>query len=388
MAEDDSQEKTEEPSSRKLEQAAEDGKVLSSKEMFVFTTLSMAFLILVTASLFVGPQVKEWGNLFRIDQFQIQQFASVKQLQTGKLYDAFYFIIKIMIAIGIPMFIIVLFTQATVGGTINVSMKAMAFKGNKLNPLEGLKKMVSTKSLVELGKSVLKVVLLFGISGFVLYQLIPAVIRIPDGSFSSAIDLMQYAFPLLLGCLLCALFIIAIIDYFWQRHTHIKSLMMSRQDQKDEYKQTEGSPEVKQKIRRMQMETAANSVKQREALDDVKEATAIITNPTHFAVALKYNVGDTGAPQVLAMGRGKIAEEIRYLAKENKVPIFQSPLLARALYYTSEIGKEISEQLYTAVAVALAYIYRVDKGEDLETPDITVPEDLQFDENGKLTSGE
>ena len=164
--------------------------------------------------------------------------------------------------------------------------------------------------------------------------------------------------------------------------------MMSRQDQKDEYKQTEGSPEVKQKIRRMQMETAANSVKQREALDDVKEATAIITNPTHFAVALKYNVGDTGAPQVLAMGRGKIAEEIRYLAKENKVPIFQSPLLARALYYTSEIGKEISEQLYTAVAVALAYIYRVDKGEDLETPEIIVPKDLQFDENGKLTSGE
>ena len=164
--------------------------------------------------------------------------------------------------------------------------------------------------------------------------------------------------------------------------------MMSRQDQKDEYKQTEGSPEVKQKIRRMQMETAANSVKQREALDDVKEATAIITNPTHFAVALKYNVGDTGAPQVLAMGRGKIAEEIRTLAKENRVPIFQSPLLARALYYTSEIGKEISEQLYTAVAVALAYIYRVDKGEDLDTPEIIVPEDLQFDENGKLRSGD
>lgn len=162
---------------------------------------------------------------------------------------------------------------------------------------------------------------------------------------------------------------------------------MSRQDQKDEYKQTEGSPEVKQKIRRMQMETAANATKQREALNDVPEATAIITNPTHFAVALKYNVGETGAPKVLAMGRGKIAEEIQSLAKENRIPIFQSPLLARAIYYTSEIGKEISEKLYTAVAVALAYIYRVDQGEQLDRPDIEIPEDLRFDENGKLQTG-
>ena len=387
MAEDDSQEKTEEPSARKLEQAAEEGKVLSSREMFVFTTLSMGFLFLITASLFLGPRVIEWGNLFRIDQFQIEQYASVRQLQIGKLRDAFIFIIKIMTMIGIPLFATVVLTQVIVGGKVNFSAKAASFKGNKINPVEGIKKLFSTKSLVELLKSILKVVLLFSISGLVVYHLLPIVIRIPDGSMANAIALMKYSFPLLLGSLLAALFAIGIIDYFWQRHVHIKGLMMSRQDQKDEYKQTEGSPEVKQKIRRMQMETAANATKQREALNDVPEATAIITNPTHFAVALKYNVGETGAPKVLAMGRGKIAEEIQSLAKENRIPIFQSPLLARAIYYTSEIGKEISEKLYTAVAVALAYIYRVDQGEQLDRPDIEIPEDLRFDENGKLQTG-
>ena len=163
--------------------------------------------------------------------------------------------------------------------------------------------------------------------------------------------------------------------------------MMSRQDQKDEFKQTEGSPEVKAKIRRMQMDTAANATKQREALNDVKEATAVITNPTHFAVALKYVVGEKGAPQVLAMGKGKIAEEIIKIAKSENVNIFQSPFLARALFYTSEIGKEISEKLYTSVAIALAYIYRVDQGEILDTPEIEIPDDLKFDEYGNLDNG-
>ena len=136
------------------------------------------------------------------------------------------------------------------------------------------------------------------------------------------------------------------------------------------------------------METAANSAKQKEAIKDVSEATAVITNPTHFAIALKYAVGDTGAPKVLAMGRGKIAEEIMEKAKEHNVTVFQSPLLARALYYTSNIGDEISEKLYSAVAIALAYIYRLDQGENITEPKIEVPSDLQFDEFGNKKIGE
>ena len=158
---------------------------------------------------------------------------------------------------------------------------------------------------------------------------------------------------------------------------------MSRQELKDEHKQTEGSPEVRAKIRRMQMETSQNATKQREALDEVHTATAIITNPTQFAVALRYMVGESGAPKVIAMGRGKMAEKIISKGEEAKVTVFSSPLLARALYFTSEIGQEISDKLYNAVAVALAYIYRIDNGEYIEEPNIDVPPDLQLNEHGQ-----
>ncbi len=384
--ENDSQEKTEEPTPRKLEQAKEDGKVLTSREMFVFTTLTMAVVFLIFASMFLKPQLIEWSNLFNIDQSSIDQFSSVKQLQVSKLRDAYLFIIKIMLVVGIPMFITVVITQAAVGG-INFSVKALSFKANKLDPIKGLKKIFSSKGLVELLKAVLKVTLLFSVAIFVVNLILPNIINIPNSSLSNALYQMKTAFPTLLGSLLLALLIIAIIDYFWQRHVHIKELRMSRQDVKDEYKQTEGSPEVKARIRRMQLETAANTKKQKEAVNDVSEATAVITNPTHFAIALKYIVGEDGAPKVLAMGKGKIAEEIIEKAGQHEVTVFQSPILARALYFTSNIGEEISEKLYTAVAIALAYIYRLDRGEDPGEPNIEVPEDLQFDEFGKQIPG-
>ena len=161
---------------------------------------------------------------------------------------------------------------------------------------------------------------------------------------------------------------------------------MTKQELKDENKQTEGSPEVKAKIRRMQMEKSRESGKQREALDNVSNATAVITNPTHFAVALKYNPGEVGAPTILAMGQGIIAQQIIKRANEHKVTVFRSQLLARALYFTGEIGQEISDRLYNAVAVALAYIYRIDQGEPVEEPDITIPDELTFDEFGNVES--
>ena len=158
---------------------------------------------------------------------------------------------------------------------------------------------------------------------------------------------------------------------------------MSKQEQKDEHKQTDGSPEVKAKIRRMQMESSANAARQQAALEDVPHATAIITNPTHFAVALQYDVGSSNAPKILAMGRGKIAEMIIERGNESKITIFQSPLLARALFFSGDIGAEIPEMLYQAVAVVLAYIYRVDRGENLERPDVELPKDMRFDEFGR-----
>ena len=131
------------------------------------------------------------------------------------------------------------------------------------------------------------------------------------------------------------------------------------------------------------MESATKAAKQQEALENIGEATAIITNPTHFAIALKYEVGQIGAPKIIAMGKGLMAKRIIQLGSEKNITCFRSPLLARALFFTSEIGEEISEKLYNAVAVALAYVYRLDRGEDVTEPEIDVPDDLRFNENGQ-----
>ena len=374
----DGQEKTEEPSQRKIEKAREDGKVLSSKEMFVFTNISMGLILMFAFFLVARKYLFEWADLFVFDSD-----AKLDDLPAIKTNYALWYFLKVSLLFGTPVFLVTVGTQLAVGG-INFAPKAMSFKGSKLNPIKGFKNIISIKSFVELCKSILKVCLLMGASAYIIYLFLPEIIRISDGSLNSALETIQKLFPLLLIASLIALAVIAAIDYFWQRYQHIDSLKMTRQEQKDEFKQTEGSPEVKQKIRQKQIEASMASAKQRKSVENISEATAIITNPTHFAVALRYIVGEPGAPNVVAMGRGKVAEEIIKKGKGKNITIYRSPLLARALFFTSDIGKEISEKLYNAVAVALAYIYKIDKGEMIEEPEIDIPEDLRFNENGQI----
>ena len=374
----DGQEKTEEPSQRKLEKAREDGKVVTSKEMFVFTSLVAGLITALSIVAFGRQPLTNWGGLFMLDAT-----THIDSLILAHMDYALWFLIHGTIIFGLPIMIVTILTQFGVGGII-FAPKALAFKGSRINPLSGLKRMFSLKALVELGKSILKVAFLFGIGFVVIVYFMPGIIWFPNGTMANALNMMTSLIPSLIGGLLIGLFIIALLDYAWQRYDFMKQMRMSRQDQKEEFKQTDGSPEVKAKIRRMQMEASANASKQREALAQVGEATAVITNPTHFAVALKYEVGSRGAPTVLAMGRGIMAEQIIERANSANVTVFQSPLLARALFFTSEIGGEISEALYNAVAVVLAYIYRVDQGDVAERPSIDVPRDLRFSENGQL----
>ena len=373
----DGQEKTEEPSQRKINKAKEDGKVLTSKEMFVFTSIAASLVFMYAISFFGKSLLFEWGDLF-----VLSDPAGLDDMLTKKPLQALFYILKFGLLIGSPMLIVVLATQFAVGG-INFAPKAVNFKGSKINPISGLKRMFSLKSLVELGKNLLKVFLLVSTAVVVLYYLMPGILRITDGSLKSGLEHIQNAFPILIGAFLISLLVIAVLDYFYQRYEHLQSLRMTKQEVKDEYKQTEGSPEVRAKIRRLQMESATKAAKQQEALENMSEATAIITNPTHFAIALKYEVGQIGAPKIIAMGKGLIAKRIIQLGSEKNITSFRSPLLARALFFTSEIGEEISEKLYNAVAVALAYVYRLDRGEDVTEPEIDVPEDLRFNENGQ-----
>jgi len=374
----DGQEKTEEPSQRKLDKAAEDGKVLTSKEMFVFTSLGMGLVLMLALGQVVPEILEMWGGLFNFDKVDDIRSFGVDRLRYG-----FWLVILTTLVVGIPLLIVSLLTQVAVGG-INFAPKSMAFKTSRINLLSGLKRMFSMKGLVELAKAILKVVSLFGIGALVIYSHLPTVINLTNGTLGSALGKIGDIFPILIGAMLVALLIIAAIDYAWQRHTHIQSLRMTLKELKDEFKQTEGSPEVKAKIRRMQMQQAAEGGRQREALDNVPSATAVITNPTHFAVALKYEAGEAGAPTVIAMGKGKIAEQIIERAAEAKVRTLRIPLLARALYFTSNIGEEIAEGLYNAVAIILAYVYRIDRGEVLAEPEISLPPELHFDENGRV----
>lgn len=373
----DGQEKTEEPSSRKLSKAKEDGKVLTSKEMFVFTSVAALLLFIYSLNFFGRDLLFEWGDLFVLTHTE-----SLDDMLLKKPLQALFYILKFMSFVGFPMLIIVLATQFVVGG-INFAPKAAGFKANKLNPITGLKRMVSLKSLVELGKNILKVILLVASAIAVIYYLLPGVLRITDGSLKSGLEHIQNSFPILVGALLISLLIIAVLDYFYQRHEHITSLKMTKQEVKDEYKQMEGSPEVRAKIRKLQMEKATQAAKQEKALENIDKATAIITNPTHFAIALKYEVGQIGAPEIIAMGKGILAKRIIELGSEKNITSFRSPMLARALYFTGEIGEEISEKLYNAVAIALAYVYKLDRGEDISRPEIDVPEDLRFNEHGQ-----
>ncbi len=377
----DGQEKTEEPTQQRLQKAAEDGQLLTSKEMMVFTTLAMGLLLFMGLLPFFDMGLGAWANLFVIDSAE-----NLDTLGLVKVRYGFWLVILATMIVGIPLMIITVMTQAAVGG-LNFSNKAYGFKPNKINPIAGLKRIFSVKGLVELGKAVLKVVLLFSIGVLVILQQLPSIIQLSHSSLGQGLGRIGELFPFLVGALLIALLIIAAIDYAWQRHTHQKSLKMTLKEVKDESKQTQGSPEVRAKVRRMQMEKSQESARQRDALGNVSDATAIITNPTHFAVALKYTAGQAGAPQVLAMGRGQMAMQIIERGKEARVRTLQIPMLARALFYTSEIGGEIAEGLYNAVAVVLAYVFRLDSGETMEMPDLTLPPELRFDENGNLETG-
>jgi flagellar biosynthetic protein FlhB len=385
MAEEGSggQEKTEDPSQRKIDKSLEEGKVLKSQEVNILTSMAAGFGLMFAVPGFVNHILGVWGSFFHFERG-----ADLTDLAFANTSEFLEILVLIGVFIGVPLAIVAILTQRAVSGQFNFAPKAMAFKAKKMNPITGLGRLLGTKSLVELGKAVLKASLLIGISAVILHSQAGKILQLPFRSLGQSIASISVIYPMVLGGLLLALAVIAFIDYIYQRHTHTKQLKMSKQEQKDEHKQTEGSPEVKAKIRRMQMEKSANAARQTAALENVASATAVITNPTHFAVALKYDVGSPDAPKILAMGRGHMAAQIIERANTAKVTIFQNPLLARALYFSGEIGGEIPERLYQAVAVVLAYIYRVDKGEDLERPEVELPDDLQFNEHGNLMSGE
>ena len=379
MAENEqTQEKNQEPTQRRLEKAREDGNVLSSKEMFVFGSSAISLLTLAILGFFSDILTEYWAAFFI--------FSHPEELLNSHANNAFHAFKIILVGaaiFGIPAFIGICTIQLIVGRGISMSSKALSFKWDKLDPIKGLGRIFSVKGLVELVKSIFKVVFLTSlVVGFMWYSL-PNIIYLSAGMLNHSLEILYKLLLMFILVIVLVLFTIGVGDYIWSRHTWLEKLRMSRQDLKDESKESEGSPEVKARMRRLQMEASQRAAEQAQAINDVKEATVVITNPTHFAVAVKYQPDENEAPVIIAMGKDLLATKVIEQAELHSISIVRSPLLARALFYTGGIGSAISEQLYSAVASILAYVYQLERGVESAMPEPEIPSDYIFDEFGK-----
>ena len=379
MAENEqAQEKTEEPTQRRLEKAREDGDVLSSKEMLVFASGVSALIIIGALGLFSKGVLDAWGSLFI--------FSNPDELLTAKFakgWSGYAIVLSGAAIFGIPTMLFIILTQSFVGNGLSFNPKGFSFKVEKLNIIKGLGRIFSVKGLVELIKAIAKVVFLTAVVITFLWFSLTRIVYLNVGSLDDGIAVIYRLLILFILSILIVLCLIAIGDYIWSRHSWLQKLRMSRQDMKEEFKETEGSPEVKSRMRRLQMEASQKAMQNAQAVEQVKDATVIITNPTHFAVAIRYDQELEDVPVILAMGKDILAKRIIEQADIHAKTVVRSPTLARALYYSGEVGGAISERLYAAVASILAYVYQLERGIDASLNDVEVPADMVFDEFGK-----
>ncbi|MCP5160362.1 MAG: flagellar type III secretion system protein FlhB [Hahellaceae bacterium] len=373
---DSSQEKTEDATPRRLEKAREEGQIPRSRELNTMAVLMAG----ATSLLLFGQQLattlegimRHSFSLPRDAIFDLRQMA-IFLLQSGQ--EAAWALLPFF---GM-MVLAALVGPAILGGWL-FSGKALAPKFNRLNPLEGIKRMFSAKSLVELAKAVAKVALVLGVSIWLIKRNLGEMFSI---SREAAVPAMAHVTDILSWSFLtlaCTMILIAAVDVPYQLYEHNKKLKMTKQQIKDEYKDSEGKPEVKGRIRQLQREMA-----QRRMMADVPQADVVITNPTHYSVALKYDAKTMDAPVVLAKGGDEIAMKIREIAREHKVEIISAPPLARSIYHHTKIGEEIPSGLYVAVAQILAYVfqlrqYRRGRNPKPRMPDLPIPNDLKKDE--------
>jgi flagellar biosynthetic protein FlhB len=350
MAEDSDAERTEPASEKRLRQAREDGDIPRSREVATFTVLMTA-----GAGLWMmgGGLVNKLSSVLeRGLTLDREQVYNPNVLIERILADVVGVLLACLPLAGAVM-LMMLAAPMLIGGW-NFSAKAFTPNFGKLNPMRGLGNMVSTNALVELLKAVAKTLLVGAVAWFVVMSQKDAVIGLVTEPFGTAAphlgSLLAKAFLTMVG----ALGAIAILDGPYQMWHYADKLKMTRQEVIQESKESDGNPQIKGKIRQMQREMA-----QRRMMSNVPTADVVVTNPTHFAVALKYADGQRGAPRVVAKGTDEVAAKIREIAKENKVAMLEAPALARALYKHTEIDDEIPEALYSAVAEVLAYVYQL-----------------------------
>jgi len=369
-------EKTEEATPKKLQESRDKGQVARSREL---TTMSL-LLASGAGFLMLGEQLvidimRLMREAFTASRVDLMDEKSLTLLLEDSIINALIALIPFFMVVMLAAF----FAPLALSGW-SFSTQALGFKWSKLDPIKGMGRVFSMKGLMELFKALAKFVLVMSIAVLILwsqsemYMLLG--VKGVEPAIAQAGNLLMWAFILLS----CATILVAVIDVPFQLWDHAKQLKMTLQEVKDEYKQTEGNPEMKRKVRETQMAMA-----ERRMMDEVPKADVIITNPTHYAVALKYDQSNSGAPIVVAKGQDLVAVKIRSLAYSNNIPLVEAPPLSRALFYSTELNGEVPAGLYLAVAQVLAYVYQLRQkqsrfDETLTMDDLPVPDDLKRDE--------
>lgn len=372
---DNSQEKTEEATPRRIEKSREDGQTARSKELATMSVLLAGAGGLLMFGAGLGASLENiMRENFALERETVFDTNAMSLLLLDSAREA---------AVALMPLMILLFVAAILGpigiGGILFSGKAIAPKLNRMDPFKGLKRMFSTRSLIELVKAIAKVTLVMIIAILILDLRTEDLLSIAEEPAIPAMEHVLWTLGWSFFLLACATIVIAVIDVPFQIYDHQKKLRMTKQEVKDESKDSEGKPEVKGRIRQLQREMA-----QRRMMQDVPGADVVITNPTHYAVALKYDQTTMAAPVVVAKGGDEIAFKIMEIAREHKVDILRTPPLTRAVYHNTEIGGEIPDGLYMAIAQVLAYLFQLRRfrrgqGPKPGMPDFPIPTELRRD---------
>lgn len=372
MADDSDLEKSEQPTDSKLKKAKEKGQIPRSRELTSLMILLVGILLFwIMGTHFVSKlkTIIQQAMLVahRTDDDKQIIFNLINLLTAG-----FWAILPIFVG----LVIVAIIAPLSVGGLL-FSLQSIKPNLGKLNPISGFKRLFSLRIFSELFKSILKVVLIaFAAALFLIYQF-PNMLVLPSMYLNNALS--QVMQLLIYASLLIVLALIPMVgfDIFYQIWSNLKKLKMSKQEVKDEFKEQEGNPQIKGRIRQMQQ-----AIARRRMMKDVPKANVIVTNPTHYAVALQYDEKTMSAPRILAKGTDNIASKIKQIAQEHQIPQLEAPPLARALYRHGEIGKSIPAELYAAVAQILAWVYQLKRwhrygGEKpLKPTNLSIPESL------------
>ncbi len=346
------EEKTEKATPRKREQARKKGQVLQSKEINSAVLLLAMFLTIKFSCPFIYNEIEKYfENIFN-NYMKMEDLFTVNVMMKF-LTDTTLVFLKIMAPIlAVSLLAGLISGYAQVGFLFTV--ETLQFKPEKLNPINGFKRIFSRQAAIELVKSIIKIAISLYISYLYLKDEVNSVINIMD---MDVLNIFIYIGNVALNvsiAITIVLIILAVFDYIFQWWEYERNLKMSKHETKEEYKQTEGNPQIKAKIKQKQRQMAASRM-----MKDIPKADVVITNPTHFAVAIKYDAEENSAPVVIAKGQDYIAQRIKEIAKENKVEVVENKELARTLYSSAEIGDPIPEELYQAVAEVLAFVYNL-----------------------------